>query len=100
VIPALNAHAIRSVGKAIWPRSLYDKVCPSLASSELGVRPLPEEVLGRGVNPCGTTVLAGGGARARRDRVPEASTLSCAYRSLRSVLRMFSSQVKEYWGYP
>jgi hypothetical protein len=29
-------------GKAIWPRLLYDKVCPSLASDELGVLPLPE----------------------------------------------------------
>jgi hypothetical protein len=45
-------------GKAIWSRLLYDKVCPSLASGEPGVRPLPEEVLGRGVNPSGTTVLA------------------------------------------
>jgi hypothetical protein len=57
-------------GKAIWPRLLYDKVCPSLASGEPGVRPLPAEPLGRGVNPFGTTVLARGGARARRDRVP------------------------------
>jgi hypothetical protein len=69
-IPALNAHAIRSVGKAIWPRSLHDKVCPSLASGEPRARPLPEEALGRGVNPSGTTVLARGQARARRDRVP------------------------------
>jgi hypothetical protein len=100
VIPVLNAHAIRSVGKAIWPRLLHDKVYPSFASGEPGVRPLPEEVLGRGVNPSGTTVLARGRARARRDRVPEASTLNRAYRSLRSVLRVFSSHVKEYWGYP
>jgi hypothetical protein len=57
-------------GKAIWPRSLYDKVCPSLASCEPGVRPLPEGALGRGVNPSGTIVLARGRARARRDRVP------------------------------
>jgi hypothetical protein len=49
---------------------LYDKVCPSLASGEPGVRPLPEEALGRGVNPPGTTVLARGWARVRRDRVP------------------------------
>jgi hypothetical protein len=56
--------------KTIWPRLLYDKVCPSLASGEPGVRPLPEEALGRGVNPSGTTVLARGRARARRDRVP------------------------------
>jgi hypothetical protein len=45
-IPALNAHAIRSVGKAIWPRSLQDKVCPSWASGEARVRLLPEEALG------------------------------------------------------
>jgi hypothetical protein len=45
-------------GKAIWLRLLYDKVCPSLASGELRVRPLPEEALGRGMNPSGTTVLA------------------------------------------
>jgi hypothetical protein len=57
-------------GKAIWPRLLYDKVCPSLASGEPGVRPLPEGALGQGVNPSGTTVLARGRARARRDRVP------------------------------
>jgi hypothetical protein len=93
-------HAIRSVGKAIWSRSLHDKVCPNLASGEPRVRPLLEEALGRGVNPSGTTVLARGQARARRHRVPEASTLNRAYRSLQSVLRMFSSQVKEHWGYP
>jgi hypothetical protein len=57
-------------GKAIWSRLLYDKVYPSLASGEPGVRPLPEEALGRGVNPSGTTILAQGWARARRDRVP------------------------------
>jgi hypothetical protein len=57
-------------GKAIWPRLLYDKVCPSLASDEPGVRPLLEGALGQGVNPSGTTVLARGRARARRDRVP------------------------------
>jgi hypothetical protein len=44
-------------GKAIWSRLLYDKVCSSLASGEPGVCPLLEEVLGRGVNPSGTTVL-------------------------------------------
>jgi hypothetical protein len=59
-IPALNAHAIRSVGKAIWLRSLHDKVCPSWALVEPRVRPLPEEALGRGVNPFGTTVPARG----------------------------------------
>jgi hypothetical protein len=57
-------------GKEIWPRLLYDKVCPSLASGEPGVRPLREEALGRGVNSSGTSVLARGRARARRDRVP------------------------------
>jgi hypothetical protein len=57
-------------GKAIWPRLLYDKVCPSLASDEPGVRPLSEEAFGRGVNPSGTIVLARGRAWARRDRVP------------------------------
>jgi hypothetical protein len=57
-------------GKGIWPRLLYDKVCPILASGEPGVRPLPEEALGRGVIPSGTTVLARGRARVRRDRVP------------------------------
>jgi hypothetical protein len=56
-------------GKAIWPRLLYDKVCPSLASGEPGVRPLPEEALGRGVNPSGTTVLARGRGRAGQDRI-------------------------------
>jgi hypothetical protein len=56
-------------GKAIWPRLLYDKVCPSLASGEPGVRLLLEEALGRGTNPFGTTVLTRGWARARRDHV-------------------------------
>jgi hypothetical protein len=57
-------------GKVIWPGLLYDKVYPSLASDEPGVRSLPKGALGRGVNPSGTTVLARGQARARRDRVP------------------------------
>jgi hypothetical protein len=57
-------------GKAIWPRSLYDKVCPSFASGEPGVCPLYEGTLGRAVNPFGTTVLARGWARVRRDCVP------------------------------
>jgi hypothetical protein len=48
-------HAIRSVGKAIWPRLLYDKVCPSLALGEPGVRLLPEEAFGRVMNLSGTT---------------------------------------------
>jgi hypothetical protein len=57
-------------GKAIWSRLLYDKVCPSLALGEPGVRLLLEGALGRGANLFGTTVLARGWARARRDRVP------------------------------
>jgi hypothetical protein len=65
VIPTLNAHAIRSVGKTIRPRSLHDKVCPSWASGEPRVRPLPEGALGRGLNPSGTTVLARGRGWAR-----------------------------------
>jgi hypothetical protein len=65
VIPALNVHAIWSVGEAIWPRSLHDKVCPSLAPGEPRVRPLPVEALGRGVNLPRTTVPAQGRARER-----------------------------------
>jgi hypothetical protein len=57
-------------GKVIRSRLLYDEVCPSLASGEPGVRPLPEGTLGRGLNPLGTTVLARGWARARRDHIP------------------------------
>jgi hypothetical protein len=57
----LNAPAIRSVGEAIWPRLLLDEACPSWASGEPRVRPLPEEALGRGVNSSGTTVPARGG---------------------------------------
>jgi hypothetical protein len=57
-------------GRAIRPRLLYDKVCSSLASGEPGVRLLPEGTLERGVNPFGTTVLARGWARTKRDRVP------------------------------
>jgi hypothetical protein len=64
-IPALNVHVIRSVGKAIWARSLHDKVCSSWASGGPRVRPLPEEALRRGVNPFGTTILARGWARMR-----------------------------------
>jgi hypothetical protein len=79
-IPALNAHAIQSVGEAIWPRSLHDKVCPSLASGEPRVRLLTEGTLGRGVNPSGTTVLARGWARMRsRHLVDEACALSVVY---------------------
>jgi hypothetical protein len=57
-------------GKAIWPRLLYDKVCPSFASGEPEVRSLPEGTLGRAMNPLGTTILARGWARVRQDRVP------------------------------
>jgi hypothetical protein len=57
-------------GKVIWPRLLYDKVCPSFASGKPGVCPLAEGTLGRAVNPFGTTVLAQGWARVRWDRVP------------------------------
>jgi hypothetical protein len=57
-------------GKAVWPSPPYDKVCPSFASGEPGVHPLPEGTLGRAVNPYGTTILARGWARVRRDRVP------------------------------
>jgi hypothetical protein len=67
---SLNAPAIRSVGKAIWPRLLHDEACPSWASGESKVRPLPKEALGRGVNSFGTTVPARGQARARRGCVP------------------------------
>jgi hypothetical protein len=67
---ALNAPAIRSVGKAIWPRLLLDEACPTWASGESKVRPPPEEALGRSVNSSGTTVPARGRARARRDCVP------------------------------
>jgi hypothetical protein len=75
VILALNAHAIRSVGKAIRPRSLHDKVRPSLALGEMGVCLLIEGTLGRGVNSSGTTVLARGWARTRsRPLVGEALT--------------------------
>jgi hypothetical protein len=54
-IPALNAHAIRSVGKAIRSRSLHDKVCPRWTSGEPRVCLLTEGTLGRGVNSSGTT---------------------------------------------
>jgi hypothetical protein len=70
VIFALKAPAIRSVGKAIWPRLLLDEARPSWASGEPRVRPPPEEALGRGVNSSGTTAPARGQARARRDCVP------------------------------
>jgi hypothetical protein len=77
VIPALNVHAIRSVVKAIWTRSLHDKVCPSWASGEPRVRLLTEGTLGRGVNLSGTTVSARGRGWARmrlRPLVDEALT--------------------------
>jgi hypothetical protein len=70
VILALNAPAIWSVGEAIWPRLLLDEACPSWASGEQRVHPLPEEALGRDVTSSGTTVPARGWARARPDHVP------------------------------
>jgi hypothetical protein len=74
-IPALNVHAIRSVGKTIRPRSLYDKVRSSLALGETGVRLLREGTLERGVNLSGTTVPARGWARmGSRPLVDEALT--------------------------
>jgi hypothetical protein len=80
VIPALNAHAIRSVGKAIRTRSLHDKVCPSCASDEPRVRLLTEGTLGRGVNSSGTTALARGWARMRsRPSIDKARALSVVY---------------------
>jgi hypothetical protein len=63
--PALNAPAKRSIGEAVWPRLLHNEACPSRASEEPRVCPLPEEVLGRGVNSSGTTAPARGWARAR-----------------------------------
>jgi hypothetical protein len=81
-ISALNAHAIRSVGRAIRPRSLHDKVCPRWASGEPRVRSLPEEALGQGVNPPGTTVLARGRGWARmrlRPLADEALTWTALY---------------------
>jgi hypothetical protein len=70
VIPVLNAHAIRSVVGRFGRGCCTTKFCPSLASGEPGVRLLPEGILGRGVNSFGTTVLARGWARTKRDRVP------------------------------
>jgi hypothetical protein len=52
-IPVLNAHAIRSAGKAIWPRSLARQGLPL---AEPRARSLPEETLGRDVNSSRTTV--------------------------------------------
>jgi hypothetical protein len=45
-IIALNAHAIWSVGEAIWPRLLHNEACPSWGSGETRVRLLLEEALG------------------------------------------------------
>jgi hypothetical protein len=92
-------HAIRSVGEAIWARSLHNKVCLRLASGEPRVRPLPEEALGRGANPSGTTEAGlGRGEIASLGR--RGLALNRAYQSLRFVLKMFFGQVKERWGYP
>jgi hypothetical protein len=59
-ILALNAHAIRSAGEAIWPRLLLREACPNWASGESKVRPLLEETLGRGANLPWSTVPARG----------------------------------------
>jgi hypothetical protein len=53
---------------AIWPRLLLGE---DWASGEPKVCSLLEGALGRGVNPPGSTALARGWARARRDRVLE-----------------------------
>jgi hypothetical protein len=80
VIPALNAHAIRSVGKAIQTRLLYDKACLRWTSGVPRVCLLNEGTLGRGVNSSGTTTLARGWARMRwRPLVDEARALSVVY---------------------
>jgi hypothetical protein len=93
-ILALNALAIRSVGKAIWPRLLLDEACPSWASGELRVRPLPEEALGRDVTSSGTTVPARGWARARSRPLGRRSLdLNCAHQSLRFMLRVVTGRV-------
>jgi hypothetical protein len=63
--PAFNAPAKRSVGEAVWPRLLHNEAFPSQASREPRGCPLPEEVLGRGVNSSGTTVPTRGWARVR-----------------------------------
>jgi hypothetical protein len=80
-------------GRAIWSRLLYDKVCPSLASGEPGMRPLPEGALGRGANPSRTTVLPE--ARLGRDEIASLGRrgldLNCAYQSLCFVLKMLFS---------
>jgi hypothetical protein len=79
-IPALNTHAIRSVGKAIQTRSLHDKVYPSWASGEPRVRLPTEGTLGRGMNSSGITALARGWARMRsRPLIDEARALSVVY---------------------
>jgi hypothetical protein len=69
VILALNAHAIRSAVRRFGRGCYTTKFARALALGEPGVRPQPEEALGRGVNPSGTTVLARSRARAIRDRV-------------------------------
>jgi hypothetical protein len=93
----LNAPAIRSVGEAVWPRLLLDEACPSWASGEPRVRSLPEETLGRGVNSLGTTVLARGRGRARRDEIASLGRrgldLNRAHQSLQFVLMVLTSRV-------
>jgi hypothetical protein len=91
----LNAPAIRSVGKAIWPRLLHNEACPSWASGESRVCPPPEEALGQGVNSSGTTIPARGRARARRDASlgRRGLDLNRAHQSLRFALRVLTCRV-------
>jgi hypothetical protein len=90
VILALNVHAIRSVGEAIWPRLLHNEACPSWASGKSRVRPPPEEALERGVNSSGTTVPARGEIASLGRRGLD---LNHAHQSLRFVLMVVTSRV-------
>jgi hypothetical protein len=80
-------HAIRSTGKAIWPRSLARQGLPL---AEPRVCSLPEETLGRDVNSSGTIVPARGEivslGRRSFDFDPNCQ-------SLWSVLKVFISRV-------
>jgi hypothetical protein len=102
MIPALNVHPIRSAGKAIWPRLLHDKVCPSWASVEPRVCLLTEGTLGRGVNPSGTTVPARGWARMRsRPSADVALTLDRALSAAYGLFgRCFSVVFRSIGGTP
>jgi hypothetical protein len=81
VIPALNVHVIRSVARQLWLRPLYDKVYPSFASGEPGVR------------DCCSCPRLGSGETSPRPLVDEALTLNRFYQSLWFVLKTFSSHV-------